>query len=315
MNSNNRTAIGAFTLPQLWATQALTGCESLPQTLRIPPWLPKSGVPTTSDPVWHELLAGEVIDVSGRVKDEYAEQMRVLSNPDIEVSVSITRWHDDDTLREMVASLVRQGSTWVGATTHGWAAKPHDVSALAGNNGAPPESTESSPPAELPAEVVLSTLGDMGRDMALSTLTEVILGLAGELESAEIDPVHGRRDELLAAVGSCLGGAGLADLFGMGMSAHQAEVVAAAGNPMAPMLTVGVVEYPEQMCGNTVLCLIDTEYGRVMSSTEFLGGHWSDQIETWLTIAPADRARVTAELATLLERSAAGAEWDHRRAM
>ena len=59
MNTNNRTAIGAFTLPQLWATQALTGCESLPQTLRIPPWLPKSGVPTTADPVWHELLAGE----------------------------------------------------------------------------------------------------------------------------------------------------------------------------------------------------------------------------------------------------------------
>lgn len=306
----------AFTLPQLWATQALTRCESLPQTLRIPPWLPKSGVPTTADPVWHELLAGEVIDASGRVKDEYADQLRVLSNPDIEVSVSITRWHDDDTLREMVASLVRQGSTWVGATAHGWAAKPHeDQLALAGNNGARPEPQEVSAPAELPAEVVLSTLGDMGRDMALNTLTDVILGLAGELESADIDPVHGRRAELLAAVGSSLGGAGLSDLFGMGMSPHQAEVIAAAGNPMAPSVTVGVVQYPEQTCGQTVLCLIDTEYGRVMSTTEFLGGNWSDEIETWLTIAPPDRARVTAELTTLLERSSAGVQWDHRRAM
>lgn len=306
----------AFTLPQLWATQALTRCETMPQTLRIPPWLPKSGVPTTADPVWHELLAGEVIDQTGRVKDEYAEQMQVLSNPDIEVSVSITRWHDDDTLREMVAALVRQGSTWVGATTHGWAAKPNESgTALAGNNGARPEQAESTAPEELPPEVVLSTLGDMGRDTALNTLTDVILGLAGELEPADIEPVHGRRDELLAAVGSALGGAGLSDLFGLGMSPHQAEVIAAAGNPMAPMLTVGVVEYPEQTCGHTVLCLIDTEYGRVMSTTEFLGGHWSDKIETWLTIAPPDRTRVRAELATLLERSSAGTQWDHRRAM
>lgn len=307
----------AFTLPQLWATQALTRCETLPQTLRIPPWLPKSGIPTTADPVWHELLAGEVIDGSGHVKDEYSEQMRVLSNPDIEVSVSVTRWHDDDTLREMVASLVRQGSTWVGATTHGWAAKPNeDTPALAGHNGVGVGPTEpTAPPAELPSEVVLSTLGDMGRDMALSTLTEVILGLAGELESADIEPVHGRRDELLAAVGSSLGGAGLADLFGMGLSPHQAEVIAAAGNPLAPMLTVGVVEYPQQTCGHTVLCLIDTEYGRVMSTTEFLGGNWSDTIETWLTVGPLDRARLTAELSTLLERSSAGAQWDHRRAM
>ncbi len=306
----------AFTLPQLWATQALTRCESLPHTLRIPPWLPKSGVPTTADPVWYELLAGEVINESGHVKDEYVEQLRVLSNPDIEVSVSVTRWHDDDTLREMVASLVRQGSTWVGATTHGWAAKPNENQpALAGTNGSRPEPAEPSAPAELPPEVVLSTLGDMGRDMALNTLTDVILGLAGELEAAEIDPVHGRRDELLAAVGSSLGGAGLADLFGMGMSPHQAEVIAAAGNPMSPMVTVGVVEYPQQTCGHTVLCLIDTEYGRVMSTTEFLGGNWSDKVETWLTIGPPDRARISAELATLLERSSAGAQWDHRSAM
>lgn len=288
----------ALTVGQLWAVQALTECETLPDTLRLPPWLPQSGKPTSGHLVWQQLLEGKVIDEGGAVDPIIARRLAVLNRPDLEVALSVNRWHEDGTMRELLVSLVRQGPTWVAATRKGWLADP-----------------EMSPEKEAPAdvdEVVLSSLGDHSGDGALRMLAEQILAVAGEAEPMSVPSINAPAKPLLQAVSTALsGGDGLSALGSLGLSPEQAKVVVEAGHPFAPRVTVTAIGYPStgKVIEQTVVSLIETEYGRTLYTSKYLGGDWSDDVEWWVSLYPATTQRLSTELGELLARTPAGQSW------